>query len=70
MSDEPQSWFRSKVVRFMFMYWAVIILLTYAVEWLGRHGPALHVAFTLFVIGILVYGVLRIASWRRRNRMW
>lgn len=70
MSGEQGSWVKSKLVRFMFIYWAVIVVLTYSVEWLGRHGPAIQVVFSVFGVGILLYVALRVAAWRRRNRMW
>jgi len=61
---------KSKLIRFMVIYWAVIILLTYTAEWLGRHGPALGKVFAVFGIGIVLYVVARLVARHRRRSGW
>jgi hypothetical protein len=70
MGNEPQSWVKSRIVRWMFVYWAVIILLTYAAEWIGRHGPALDKVLVVVGLGLVLLVIARIVAWYRRDRMW
>lgn len=65
-----ESWFKSKLIKFMVIYWAVIIMLVYAVEWTGRHEAALTVLFTIAGISIVLFVVLRLASWWRGRNPW
>ena len=66
MMEKEQKWLKSKIVRFLFVYYGFIIAMTYAVEWANRHAAALWVVIfgaiglvMLFVIGRFMYYRLR-----------
>lgn len=63
--DSPGfKWLRSKLVTFMVVYWGAIIVLTYTLEWVGRHAPAFTVASLIVAVGMVGWLVVR---WRRRQ---
>lgn len=69
MSNQ-QPWYSSKVVKVFVGYWAVIIALTYLVEWIGRHEAALGVVMLMLLVGIVGYVLLRLIAGHRARRFW
>lgn len=63
---DPGKWLQSRVITFMVIYWGAIILLTYSLEWVGRHQPAFGIAGLLVGSAVLAALVVR----RRHRRYW
>lgn len=65
-----ESWFKSKPLRFMAVYWGVIIMLTYTAEWADRHSAGLGIALKLVLLTAAAWLVLRVIALRRNRQRW
>jgi hypothetical protein len=64
------SWFKSKLIRFIVGYWIVVIILVYSLEWVGRHEVAIGMAVMIIGSAIALWIGLRLIAWWRNRSYW
>ena len=65
-----ESWFKSKLTKFVIGYWIVVIVLVYSLEWIGRHQVAIGMAVFIILTAIGLWVALRMLAWWRNSRYW
>lgn len=64
------SWFKSKLTKFLIGYWVVVIVLVYSFEWIGRHQAAIGMAVLVIFSAIGLWITLRLIAWWRNRTSW